>query len=760
MMFSLKNLSIKRKLTSVIMLTSCAALLAACGAFVGYELLTYRKTMVQELSTLAEITGRNCAAAVDLDRPEDAEKTLESLNAEPQILGACIYKDGKTWAKYPKERMEFPERPLGESHLFAGNHLALSRFILDPEGKQVGTIYFQSSLEKMHRRLWQYVGIVIVVLIVASIGAFILSARLQGLISEPILELAQVSRAVSEQKDYSVRAVKRTQDEVGFLIDQFNEMLAQIQKREQALEAANQQLAASEHRSLVATQAKSQFLASMSHELRTPLTAIIGFSEMLISEAKAEKRAEQVEDLTRINDSANHLLGLINDILDLSKIEAQKMELHLESFDIPAFVREVAQMIGPLVDRKGNQLVVECPTDIGTMRSDLVKVRQCLLNLLSNANKFTEKGTITLSVSRQLSVVSGPTSISSQQSTINFRISDTGIGMTPEQLGRLFQAFSQADTSTARKYGGTGLGLTITKHFCEMMGGSIRVESEPGQGSTFTMELPAHADAPKTEAHRATTPAIPTLSGNGKCVLVIDDDPNVHRLIERTLKDEGVTLWFASNAEEGLRLARELHPAAITLDVMMPGTDGWSVLSSLKADPELAKIPVIMLTIIGEKEFGFALGASEYLIKPIDRNLLILTLRKYVTDGTANRVLIVEDDKALRDMLRRMLETEKWIVDDAEHGAAALKKIGMQIPSVILLDLLMPVMDGFEVLAELHKHDEWRKIPVVVITGMDLSQADRARLKQQTEKIFEKGTQLQQELLREVRTCLDHYRAS
>ena len=417
MMFSLKNLSIKRKLTSVIMLTSCAALLAACGAFVGYELLTYRKTMVQELSTLAEITGRNCAAAVDLDRPEDAEKTLESLNAEPQILGACIYKDGKTWAKYPKERMEFPERPLGESHLFAGNHLALSRFILDPEGKQVGTIYFQSSLEKMHRRLWQYVGIVIVVLIVASIGAFILSARLQGLISEPILELAQVSRAVSEQKDYSVRAVKRTQDEVGFLIDQFNEMLAQIQKREQALEAANQQLAASEHRSLVATQAKSQFLASMSHELRTPLTAIIGFSEMLISEAKAEKRAEQVEDLTRINDSANHLLGLINDILDLSKIEAQKMELHLESFDIPAFVREVAQMIGPLVDRKGNQLVVECPNDIGSMRSDLVKVRQCLLNLLSNANKFTEKGTITLSVSRQLSVARLPSALNNQPST-------------------------------------------------------------------------------------------------------------------------------------------------------------------------------------------------------------------------------------------------------------------------------------------------------------------------------------------------------
>jgi len=439
------------------------------------------------------------------------------------------------------------------------------------------------------------------------------------------------------------------------------------------------------------------------------------------------------------------------------------MELHLETFDISAFVREVTQMIGPLVEKKANPLVVECPADIGSMRADLVKLRQCLLNLLSNANKFTDKGTITLVVSRQLSVVSSDTCSTTDHGprttdSIHFTVTDTGIGMTPEQMGRLFQAFSQADASTARKYGGTGLGLTITKHFCEMMGGSIRVESEPGQGSTFTLELPVLAEAPEAEPHRATTLAVPTPSGNGKRVLVIDDDPNVHRLIERTLKDEGVTLHFALNAEEGLRLAKETKPTVITLDVMMPQTDGWSVLSSLKADPELAKIPVIMLTIIGEKELGFALGASEYLIKPIDRNLLILTLRKYVSDGTASRVLIVEDDKSLRDMLRRMLETEKWIVDDAVHGADALKKIGMQIPSVILLDLLMPVMDGFEVLAELHKHEEWRRIPVVVITGMDLSQADRARLKQHTEKIFEKGTQLQQELLREVRACLDHYR--
>jgi CheY-like chemotaxis protein len=502
----------------------------------------------------------------------------------------------------------------------------------------------------------------------------------------------------------------------------------------------------------------------MSHELRTPLTAIIGFSEMLISEARAEARAEQVEDLTRINDSANHLLGLINDILDLSKIEAQKMELHLESFELSAFVREVAQMIGPLVEKKANQLVVECPADIGSMRADLVKLRQCLLNLLSNANKFTEKGTIRLVVRRQAAVAgggSGPVAEPGPRAreVIRFAVADTGIGITPDQISRLFQAFSQADTATARKYGGTGLGLTITKHFCELMGGTIGVASEPGQGSTFTMELPALAAAPKSELQRATTLALPAPSGDGKCVLVIDDDPNVHRLIERTLKDEAVRLYFALNAEEGLRLAKELKPTVITLDVMMPQTDGWSVLSSLKADPELAKIPVIMLTIIGEKELGFALGAAEYLIKPIDRNLLILTLRKYFTEGAASRVLIVEDDRSLREMLRRMLETEKWTVDDAENGVAALEKIRVQIPSVILLDLLMPVMDGFEVLAELHKREEWRRIPVVVITAMDLSPADRARLKEQTEKIFEKGSRLQQELLREVRIYLDHYRA-
>jgi signal transduction histidine kinase/DNA-binding response OmpR family regulator len=525
---------------------------------------------------------------------------------------------------------------------------------------------------------------------------------------------------------------------------------------EEARTAAEEARAAAD----VANTTKSQFLASMSHELRTPLTAIIGFSEMLLSEAQAEQKQEQAEDLTRINDSATHLLGLINDILDLSKVEAGKMELHLEDFDVLNLVAGVRNTIEPLAHKKTNRLVVDCPADIGSMRADQTKVRQALLNLLSNANKFTDHGVVSLKVLRE-DVEAGNgdgAAVNDHVSRITFHVSDTGIGMTPEQMSRLFQAFSQADSSTARKYGGTGLGLAITRQFCEFMGGTVEVQSEPGKGSTFTMRLPANVTRPKTAEPRRSSPSS-TVSSNGPCVLVIDDDPNAHRLIERTLKDEGYSLHFASNARDGLRLARELHPAAITLDVMMPETDGWSVLSSLKADPALARIPVIMVTIVSEKEMGFALGASEYLRKPIDRNELILVLKRLLKDQPGS-VLLVEDDANLREMLRRTLESERWPVGEAEHGRAALEQIRARKPAVIVLDLMMPVMDGFELLAELHANEEWRTIPVVVITAMDLGPEDRRRLAGLTQRIVEKGRFVREDLAREIRSFIEPYRAA
>src|SRR5438876_6701008 len=758
-----QSLSIKRKLIWIMMLTSGAVLLLACAAFVTYDQVIFRRSVRSDVQTLAKIIGANSGASLEFKSQPMGQEFLATLEARKQIVSACFYlADDTILAQYarPGQKTAAPPRKRESDglHVQKGYLVVYEPVVF--RGDRVGTLYLQ-YLDESSARLQTFSEVVVAILAGAVLMVWLISSRLQRVISEPILSLADTARVVSDQKNYSIRAVKRTQDEVGFLIDQFNEMLAQIQKREEALETANKQLAASEHRALEATQAKSHFLASMSHELRTPLTAIIGFSEMLLAEAKAKGRSEEAEDLFRINDSAQHLLGLINDILDLSKIEAQKMEVHLESFDVPTLIRDVTSTIRPLVVQKANVLVVDCPEDIGSMLSDLVKVRQCLFNLLGNSNKFTKQGEIRLEVRRVPSPLSplaaGAEGEIPATARIVFRVTDNGIGMTAEQMSKLFQAFSQAEGSTTRKYGGTGLGLTITKHFCEMMRGTIRVESEPGKGSTFTIELPADLIRRKAVEPQAAAISADALAKN-KCILVIDDDPNVHRLIDRTLRPEGYSLQFALNGKEGLRLAKELRPRLITLDVLMPDTDGWSVLSALKSDAELAGIPVIMLTIVGDKDLGFALGAAEYLLKPIDRNQLLAVMKKYLQGSPTGHVLIVEDDIDLRTMIRRMLEMEHWTVVEAENGVAALQSIQARVPSVILLDLIMPVMDGFQVLAELHKREDWRNIPVVVITAKDLSEADRQRLVGQTEKILGKGSYVREELVREVRNFVDHFR--
>jgi signal transduction histidine kinase/CheY-like chemotaxis protein len=746
----------------LILLTSSIVLLLACATFVAYDQVSFRRAMVDDLTTLAASIAGSAAADVRFDDPETATKTLSALSLKPHLLAAAIYtKENRLLAKYIRAGVpadSVPEAPGPDGHNFNRGRLTFFQPIVFNNGR-IGTLFIQSSLAQLQARLKRFSGALAVILTAAFLIVVVLSSYFQRLISEPLLTLARTARIVSEQKDYSVRAARQTAGEIGFLTDQFNEMLAQIQKREQELREVNRQVAASEQKALAATQAKSAFLASMSHELRTPLTAIIGFSEMLQAEAESEGRKQQAEDLFRINDSAKQLLGLINGLLDLSKIEAGKMELHLEWFDLDGLVGEVANTIRALVESKGNQLVLDCPAKIGSIRADLVKLRQCLFNLLGNANKFTDHGTVSLRV-RHLSPVPAPEQTIPSAGQVEFCVTDTGIGMTAEQAGKIFEAFAQAESTTARKYGGTGLGLAITKQFCQMMGGSIRVDSEVGKGSTFTMELPAEVSRREPAERPAPPEATAPVPAGQHCVLVIDDDPKVQRLIEMTLKPEGYALRFASNGREGLRLAQELRPAVITLDVMMPDMDGWSVLSALKANPDLANIPVIMLTIIEDKDIGFALGASEYLVKPIDRNQLLGVLRRYMRDQPVGQVLIVEDDAGLRSVLRRALEMEKWTVVEADNGLVALERIQASIPSVILLDLVMPVMDGFAMLAELRKREDCRQIPVVVITAKDLTQEERERLRGQADKILEKGSYVRADLLREVRNCVARFRAA
>jgi signal transduction histidine kinase/DNA-binding response OmpR family regulator len=494
-----------------------------------------------------------------------------------------------------------------------------------------------------------------------------------------------------------------------------------------------------------ASRYKSEFLASMSHELRTPLNAIIGYSEMLEEEAGDLGQEGFVPDLQKIHGAGKHLLSLINNVLDLSKIEAGKMDLYLENFAIASTIQEVVATVKPLVEKNGNTLVVHCADGLGTMRADLTKLRQTLFNLLSNACKFTERGTVTLRAGRE--------SVNGDE-WISFSVADTGIGMSPEQTGKLFQAFTQADTSTTRRYGGSGLGLAISRKFCQMMGGDISVASTLGQGSTFTARLPAAVVEPQAASlTRAgeTAATAPRLPEGAPTVLVIDDDLTVHDLLSRFFNKEGLRMVAARSGEEGIRLARELRPAVITLDVLMPGMDGWAVLTALKADPDLSDISVIMLSIVDEKQMGYALGAADYLTKPVDWERLAAVLQRYQSPRSPCPVLIVEDDASLRALLRRRLEKDGWTVIEAANGRVALEFMAEKRPDVVLLDLMMPEMDGFQFLDEVRKRAEWRSIPVIAITAKELTEDDRQRLNGGVKKILQKGAYSREELLSEVR---------
>ena len=514
----------------------------------------------------------------------------------------------------------------------------------------------------------------------------------------------------------------------------------EAQQHQQAAEAANQ--------------AKSSFLANMSHELRTPLNAIIGYSEMLMEDAGDQGLDGFAADLQKVHASGKHLLALINDVLDLSKIEAGRMELYLETFDVAGMLQNVVSTVEPLVEANANRLEVLAGADLGVMRADLTKVRQSLFNLLSNAAKFTEHGVITLTPQQDNRCIRERDGVD----WLTFRVSDTGIGMTPEQLEKLFEAFSQADVTISRKYGGTGLGLALSRRFCQMMGGDITVESTYGVGSTFTIRLPAQpvVTQPAPEPARAErvgsalTPAAPGES----IVLAIDDEPAVLDLVRRFLSKEGFRAVTAASGEEGLKLARELRPHAITLDVLMPGMDGWTVLASLKADPTLAAIPVIMMSIVNDKDMGYALGVSEYLNKPIERDALVAALRKYQRGGASSHVLVVDDDAVTREMLRRLVQGEGWTVSEAENGRVALARLAERTPALVLLDLMMPEMDGFQFVVEMQRNEAWRTIPVAVITAKDLTAEDRARLKGAVETILQKGAYSRDELLVELRTLI------
>jgi adenylate cyclase len=462
----------------------------------------------------------------------------------------------------------------------------------------------------------------------------------------------------------------------------------------------------------------------MSHELRTPLNAIIGLTDMLVNHAARFGTEKALEPIRRVHRAGTHLLGLINQVLDLSKIEAGKLELNTESISVPPLIDEVVGTARPLAEQNKNQLNVDCPSDLPEIEADAMRLRQILLNLLSNACKFTKQGAIALRVAQVEEEA---------RSLVEFSVTDTGIGMSPEQIERLFEEFSQADASTARQYGGTGLGLAITRHLCQMMGGDVSVTSELGKGSTFAVRLPVRAAVADSREQTGEPSAdLP----ESECVLVIDDDATARELIADHVRQAGFSVITAADGREGLKRAKESHPTAITLDVMMPDIDGWTVLAALRGDPALADIPVVMATIVDEYRRGMSLGAVGYLTKPIDRDRLIELLRQFKTPTAPARILVVDDDKMQRERVRSWLEPQQWQVIEAGDGLAALECLKEAAPDVIVLDLMMPEMDGFQLVAALQQHAIWRHIPVVVVTGMDVTEEDRARLNSGIEAVL------------------------
>jgi PAS domain S-box-containing protein len=529
------------------------------------------------------------------------------------------------------------------------------------------------------------------------------------------------------------------------------ELENRVRLRTAELAEANTKLEVALRQAEAAGRAKDTFVANMSHELRQPLHIVIGFTEALKEEAEDAGRSELVPDLDKILAAARHLLDLINDLLDMAKISAGRMELNVARFDLADLVADVRTLVTPLAEKNQNVFLVDAPPDLGAMTADERRVRQILLNLLSNAFKFTQNGKVRLRVRRVEEA---------GKKWVEFAVSDTGKGMTPDQVGRLFQRFYQADPTTTREHGGTGLGLAITQSFNDRMGGQpIRVTSAPDRGSEFVIRLPATVDpnaGKPTLRHSATEipalapagemPAL-TPAGNGETtppptggtVLVIDDDTAVLELMSRFLGKEGFRVVPATNGADGLRLARQVHPVAITLDVMMPGTDGWAVLAELKADPHTCDIPVVLLTIVDDRGRGFALGAADYLTKPIDWQRLGAILRRYHPPGRPAPVLVVDDDTDCRALVRRHLEAEGWRVTEAADGEAGLRAAAADPPALVLLDLMMPGVDGFGFLDEFPRRFPGSRTPVVVLTAKDLTGEDYTRLNGRVANILEKG---------------------
>jgi signal transduction histidine kinase/DNA-binding response OmpR family regulator len=738
--------SIARKLTWMNLSVSGAALLLACAAFIAYDMVTFRQTMVRNLSTQAQMIGSNSASALLFNDPQAAETTLSALRAAPDILSAVIYMpDGQPLATYSRDRNNPIPAPPSivsgqiERHMRRGNEIVLVRTIVF-QGKPTGTVYIRSDLEELNHRLNRYVGIAAIVLLVSLMAALLVSSIFRKIVAKPIVDLAQIARAVSHDKNYSVRATPIPgQGELTVLIDAFNEMLTQIgksekdlrkahdgleqrvQERTAQLETAKKEVEAFSRSVVLAKEElersskfKDQFLSTMSHELRTPLNAVLGFSDLLGEDRYGPLNEKQRRYVNHISTGGKHLLRLINDILDLSKIEAGRLQLALENVRVDTSFSEACDTLHPLVSKKGHVLVKHAAPGL-SVRADGTRLKQILMNLIGNAVKFTpDGGKIELSASKVGDFV-------------RIEVCDSGPGIPAEEQKRIFEAFYRL-SQTQKAPEGTGLGLAITQRLVELHGGQLGLESQPGSGSCFYFTMPIvptiqEREEPKTDSGVG--------AGRAPRILVVEDDRTAATLLEAQLISAGYQVTLCNKPDRAVEMTAELQPAAVTMDIVMKPINGWQVLTALKSDRRTAHIPVIVVTIVDQPSTGALLGADEYVVKPVEKLVLLASVDRCLSRSARSgprTILIVEDHPPTREFIAESLMHRGYIVDIAVDGAAARARVAKALPELVILDLILPDASGLELLAEWRGNPATAGLPVFVLTSKDLTAAEKEYL--------------------------------
>jgi signal transduction histidine kinase/CheY-like chemotaxis protein len=764
-----KDASIANKLTWMNMLVSGAALVLACAVFIGYDVVSFRDTVVHNLSTQAQIIGSNSASALLFNDPQSAENTLSALEAAPDILSAVIYApDGAPLASYSRNRNGRipppPSIPPGQTEIQrrSSQEIVLVRSIVF-QGKPIGTVYIRSDLEELNGRMKRYEGIGAIVLLASLMAALLVSSIFRRALADPIVHLAQVAGAVSRDKNYSVRATPiRSQGELAILIDAFNEMLVQIERNEKELlkahdeleqrvqertaelqtaknevEVFSQSILRAKEELERASKFKDQFLSTMSHELRTPLNAVLGFSDLLTEERYGPLNDKQRRYVNHIHTGGKHLLNLINDILDLSKIEAGRLQLAIESVTVSVSFAEVMDTMRPLADKKAQTLLQRARQDL-SVRADVTRFKQVLMNLVGNAIKFTPEGGRIELVAQELG------------DTIRVEVHDSGPGIPPEEQKRIFEAFYRlrhADKAVE----GTGLGLAITQRLVEMHGGQLGIESQPGEGSCFYFTLPSIPTFKKEEVRPVgSEPKAPESTH----ILVIEDDPAAAQLLQSHLSSAGYRVVLCDQPQHAVEIAARLQPGAVTMDIIMKPINGWDLLSNLKSDPRTSQIPVIVVTIVDQPGTGALLGVDEYIVKPVEKATLLASVERCLNNrgrtGRARPILIVEDDTPTREFISEFLSKQGYVVTTAADGAEARARVAASLPELVILDLILPKVNGFQLIAEWKVDPRTADLPIFVLTSKDLDPEEKEYIRMNAGALFHKQEPWQEALIRQL----------